>query len=67
MNNVCMKERIEKKLVKWVECNSLDELNSKWINAKKYIALRTTSIEERFELDKLIESYYAIAASTITN
>lgn len=60
------KTNVEKKLIKWVECNSLDELNQKWINAKKYIALNSTSIEERFELDKLIESYYASAAKLIT-
>lgn len=61
-----MKERIEKKLVKWVECNSLDELNHKWINAKKYVALNSTSIEERFELDKMIETYYTSVVKLIT-
>lgn len=61
------KEQVENKLSKWVDCASVEELNSKWINAKKYIARNSESIEERFELDKLIESYYAIAASTITN
>lgn len=61
------KEQVENKLSKWIDCTSVEELNSKWINAKKYIARNSESIEERFELDKLIESYYAIAASTITN
>lgn len=61
------KEQVENKLSKWIDCASVEELNSKWINAKKYIARNSESIEERFELDKLIESYYAIAASTITN
>ena len=61
------KEQVEYKLSKWIDCTSVEELNSKWINAKKYIARNSESIEERFELDKLIESYYAIAASTITN
>lgn len=60
------KTNVEKKLIKWVECNSLDELNQKWINAKKYIALNSESIEERFELDKMIESYYSIALKIIT-
>lgn len=61
------KEQVENKLSKWIDCASVEELNSKWINAKKYITRNSKSIEERFELDKLIESYYAIAASTITN
>lgn len=61
------KEQVENKLSKWVDCISLEELNQKWINAKKYIARNSKSIEERFEFDKLIESYYAIAASRITD
>lgn len=60
-----MKERIEKKLIKWVECNSLDELNQRWIAAKKYIIHNSTSIQERFELDKLIEHYYALACNKL--
>ena len=60
------KKNVEKKLIKWVECNSLDELNQKWINAKKYIARNSESIEERFELDAMIENYYACAYKIIT-
>ena len=48
------KEQVENKLSKWVDCASVEELNSKWINAKKYIARNSESIEERFELDKMI-------------
>lgn len=59
------KEQVENKLSKWIDCASVEELNSKWINAKKYIALNSESIEERFELDKMIESYYSIASKII--
>ena len=59
------KEQVENKLSKWIDCTDLNELNSKWINAKKYIALNSESIEERFELDKMIESYYSIASKII--
>ena len=59
------KEQVENKLSKWIDCTDLNELNTKWINAKKYIALNSESIEERFEFDKMIESYYSIASKII--
>lgn len=59
------KEQVENKLTKWIDCASVEELNSKWINAKKYIARNSESIEERFKLDKMIETYYAYANKLI--
>lgn len=57
--------RIKERLNKWSECTSIDELNKKWVNAKKYIIKNSSSIEERFMLDKLIEDSYSIALNKI--
>ena len=57
--------RIKERLNKWSECTSIDDLNSKWINAKKYIIKNSSSIEERFMLDRLIEDSYSIALNKI--
>lgn len=59
------KEQIETRLFKWTECKTIDELNQKWINAKKYIIKESESIEERFAMDLLIEKYYSIASKSI--
>ena len=65
IDDMINKEQVEKKLSKWIECSSIDELNEKWINAKKYIAKESESIEERFQMDYMIEKYYSIAAKAI--
>lgn len=65
IDDMINKEQVEKKLSKWIECSSIDELNEKWINAKKYIVKESESIEERFQMDYMIEKYYSIAAKAI--
>ena len=57
--------RIKERLNKWSECTNIDELNKKWVNAKKYIIKNSSSIQERFMLDKLIEDSYASAMNII--
>ena len=64
-DNMINKEQIETRLSKWNECKTIDELNQKWINAKKYIIKESESIEERFAMDLLIEKYYSIASKSI--
>ena len=59
------KDRIIDKLQLWKNCSTIEELNQKWINAKKYIIKESSSIEERFELDRLIEDSYAEALNEI--
>lgn len=59
------RDRIIDKLQQWKDCSTVEELNKKWVNAKKYIIKETSSIEERFELDRLIEDSYAEALNEI--
>ena len=59
------KDRIIDKLQQWKNCSTVEELNQKWINAKKYIIKESSTIEERFELDRLIEDSYAEALNEI--
>lgn len=59
------REFLKDRLDKWCECASMDELNQKWVNAKKYIIKHSSTIEERFALDKLIEDSYANAMNQI--
>lgn len=47
-----LKEKIVNRLQQWKNCGTVEELNQKWINAKKYIIKESSSIEERFELDR---------------
>lgn len=58
-------EFLKERLNKWVDSPSITHLNNKWINAKKYIIKESSTIEERFELDKLIEDSYSIALNKI--
>lgn len=58
-------DRIIDKLQQWKNCSTVEELNKKWINAKKYIIKESSTIEERFELDRLIEDSYAEALNEI--
>lgn len=60
-----LKEKIVNRLQQWKNCGTVEELNQKWINAKKYIIKESSSIEERFELDRLIEDSYAEALNEI--
>ena len=59
------KDRIIDKLQQWKNCSTIEELNQKWINAKKYIIKESSTIEERFELDRLIEDSYAEALNEV--
>lgn len=56
---------IKDRLQQWKNCSTVEELNKKWVNAKKYIIKESSSIEERFELDRLIEDSYAEALNEI--
>lgn len=58
-------EFLKERLNKWGDSPSITHLNNKWINAKKYIIKNSSSIEERFELDRLIEDSYASAMNKI--
>ena len=58
-------EFLKERLNKWGDSPSITQLNNKWINAKKYIIKNSSSIEERFELDRLIEDSYASAMNKI--
>ena len=58
-------DRIIDKLQQWKNCSTIEELNQKWINAKKYIIKESSTIEERFELDRLIEDSYAEALNEV--
>ncbi len=58
-------EFLKERLNKWGDSPSITHLNNKWINAKKYIIKESSTIEERFELDKLIEDSYSIALNKI--
>lgn len=60
-----LKEKIVNRLQQWKNCGTVKELNQKWINAKKYIIKKSSTIEERFELDRLIEDSYAEALNEI--
>ena len=62
-----LKEKIVNRLQQWKNCGMVKELNQKWINAKKYIIKKSSTIEERFELDRLIEDSYAEALNEILN
>ena len=59
------RDKIIHKFKQWKNCSTIEELNQKWINAKKYIIKESSSIEERFELDRLIEDSYAEALNEI--
>ena len=58
-------EFFKERLNKWGNSPSITHLNKKWVNAKKYIIKNSSSIEERFMLDKLIEDSYSIALNKI--
>ena len=60
-------EFLKERLSKWGDSPSVTNLNKKWVNAKKYIIKESSSIEERFELDRLIEDSYASALNSILN
>lgn len=58
-------EFLKERLNKWGDSPSITHLNNKWINAKKYVIKNSSSIEERFMLDRLIEDSYASAMNII--
>lgn len=60
-------EFLKERLSKWGDSPNVTNLNKKWVNAKKYIIKESSSIEERFELDRLIEDSYASALNSILN